>query len=259
MTASPAAEPARSPFGPAFAALYWSVFAVALLIASLYVSWQALAGFDFAYLVWHEVLAIDDTIARYGPENRWRQGFEQTTPIERARLFAAIVEAIHADGRGLAELRYHDPEGRELGRLLRPPEIAHLRDVARLVGWFEIAGIVALLLLMALVAEARWRCRTPPPARRFLAGAAVVVATAGIALLAIGPVDLFYAMHEVVFPSGHEWFFWYEDSLMSTMMQAPNLFGAIAAVWFPFALALAWAGLWAIGEFLGRGRSVSVS
>ncbi len=32
---------------------------------------------------------------------------------------------------------------------------------------------------------------------------------------------------------------WSEDSLMSTMMQAPNLFGAIAAVWIPFALASA--------------------
>lgn len=239
------------------AALYWSVFASALLVAGLFVSWQALAGFDFAYLFWHEVLGIGDTIARYAPENRWRQGFEHTTPIERARLFGAIVDAIHADGRGLADLRYYDPEGRELGRLLRPPEIVHLRDVARLVRWFEFAGIAALALVMGLTLEAKWRQRSLPPASRFLVGTAAVIGVAGIAILAIGPVDLFYALHEVVFPADHEWFFWYQDSLMATMMQAPNLFGAIAAVWFPFALALAWAGLWAIGRFLERGRSVS--
>ena len=237
-----------------FAALYWSVFAGALLVASLFISWQALAAFDFAYPVWHEALGIDDTIAHYGPENRWRQGFEQTTPSERARLFAAIVDAIHAGGRGLAELRYHAPGGRELGRLLREPEIVHLRDVARLVGWFETAGSTALALVIAFTAEARWRRRVLPPARRFLGGAAVMLAVAGVALLAIGPVELFYALHEVVFPDDHPWFFWYEDSLMSTMMQAPNLFGAIAAVWLPFALALAWAGLWAVGRLLERGH-----
>ncbi|MDZ7787596.1 MAG: DUF1461 domain-containing protein [Halofilum sp. (in: g-proteobacteria)] len=241
------------------AALYWSVFAGALLVAGLFVSWQALAGFDFAYLVWHEVLGIGDTIARYAPENRWRQGFEHTTPIERARLFGAIVDAIHADGRGLADLRYHDPEGRELGRLLRPPEIVHLRDVARLVRWFEIAGIAALALVMALTLEARWRRRSLPPARRFLGVGAALVGGVLIVLLAIGPVEVFYALHELVFPPDHEWFFWYQDSLMATLMQAPNLFGAIAAVWFPFALALAWAGLWAIGRFLERGRSVAAS
>jgi len=238
-------------------ALYWSVFTGALLVAGLFLSWQALAGFDFAYLVWHEVLGIGDTIARYGPENRWRQGFEHTTPIERARLFAAIVDAIHADGRGLADLRYYDPEGRELGRLLRPPEIVHLRDVAGLVRRFEIAGIAALALVMALTLEARWRQRSLPPASHFLVGTAAVIGVAGIAILAIGPVDLFYALHELVFPADHQWFFWYQDSIMSTMMQAPNLFGAIAAVWFPSALALAGAGLWAIGRFLERGRSVS--
>lgn len=239
------------------ATLYWCVFAVALLVASLFVSWQVLAGFDFAYPIWHDLLGIDETVSRYGPENRWRQDFEQTTPGERARLFAAIVDAIHANGRGLADLRYHDSEGRELGRLLRESEIVHLRDVARLVGWFEIAGIVALALVMVFTGEARWRHRPLPPARRFLGGAAAVLGMVGIAVLTVGPVTLFYALHEVVFPDDHQWFFWYEDSLMSTMMQAPNLFGAIAAVWFPFALALAWAGLWAIGCFLERGRSVS--
>ncbi len=242
---------------PSLTALYWSVFAASLLVASLFVSWQALAGFDFAYPVWHEALGIDDTIARYGPDNRWRRGFEHTTAVERARLFAAIVDAIHADGRGLADLRYHDPEGRELGRLLREPEIVHLQDVARVVRWFETAGIAALALVLAATAEARWRHRAPPPARRFLAGTAALVGVAGIAVLAIGPETLFYALHEFAFPEDNPWFFWYEDSLMSTMMQAPNLFGAIAAVWFPFALALAWAGLWAIGRFLERGRSVS--
>ncbi len=44
----------------------------------------------------------------------------------------------------------------------------------------------------------------------------------------IGPTKVFYWGHEVVFPENNQWFFYYEDSLMSTMMKAPALFGPIA-------------------------------
>jgi hypothetical protein len=35
-------------------------------------------------------------------------------------------------------------------------------------------------------------------------------------------------MHVWVFPADHQWFFYYQDSLMSTLMKAPYLFGYIA-------------------------------
>jgi hypothetical protein len=41
-----------------------------------------------------------------------------------------------------------------------------------------------------------------------------------------------------VFPPGHAWFFYYEDSLMTTLMQAPHLFGFIAVAIGVLALAL---------------------
>ena len=50
----------------------------------------------------------------------------------------------------------------------------------------------------------------------------------GVLLVLVGPVEVFYALHEWVFPANHQWFFYYEDSLMSTLMKAPDLFGAIA-------------------------------
>jgi hypothetical protein len=59
----------------------------------------------------------------------------------------------------------------------------------------------------------------------------------------VGPVQVFYVLHELVFPAGHEWFFYYQDSLMSMMMQAPNLFGPIAVLWLVLAFSIA-AALW---------------
>jgi hypothetical protein len=35
-------------------------------------------------------------------------------------------------------------------------------------------------------------------------------------------------MHILVFPDDHQWFFYYQDSLMSTLMKAPDLFAGIA-------------------------------
>jgi hypothetical protein len=43
-----------------------------------------------------------------------------------------------------------------------------------------------------------------------------------------GAKAIFYQMHILVFPDDHQWFFYYQDSLMSTLMKAPDLFAGIA-------------------------------
>lgn len=74
-----------------------------------------------------------------------------------------------------------------------------------------------------------------PSVRIQLAGLAVLSAVIGIILAVIGPKAVFTQMHIWVFPPQHKWFFYYQDSLMSTMMHAPVLFGGIAAQWAAFA------------------------
>ena len=236
------------------AGLRWGVFALALAVASLFVTWHALAALDFGYGLWYELIGIDRTIERYAPANRYRDGFQLTSEAERARLFGRIVDAIHAGGAGLEGLRYHAPDGRVLGPLLREPEIVHLRDVAALVRVFEWAGWTALALLVLLAAYARRRRDVLPPLRHFAGGAAAVLAAVGALLIVAGPVPVFYWLHERIFPPEHPWFFYYEDSLMSTLMQAPNLFGAIAAVWAALALLVAGLVLWAVGRWLAPAR-----
>lgn len=210
---------------------FWTLQALLLFVAAAWLAWHCLAAVNFGYPVWHDALGIDTTIERYAPRNRYREDFAQTTPAERARLFGAIVDAIHDDGRGLAGLRYYASDGRVLGRLLRPPEIVHLRDVARLVNGFQMTGAAALVLFLGGAVYARATRRTLPTWHRFAVGAGVLLAATGMVLLVAGPVRVFYGLHEWVFPPDHPWFFWYEDSLMSTMMQAPDLFGAIAVAW----------------------------
>jgi hypothetical protein len=70
----------------------------------------------------------------------------------------------------------------------------------------------------------------------------VLLAVATAAILASGPMTVFYALHDRLFPPGHPWFFYYEDSLMTLLMQAPTLFGYIAVALVALALAL-WLGL----------------
>lgn len=185
---------------------------------------------DFLYPVFYETLAIDRHIEHFAPQNRHKHGFEVTTREERLRLFGAIVDAIHESGRGLAEIEYHDPAGDAIDRLLREPEIVHLQDVANLVdriapiGWLAVALAGVHLLLIRLLG---W---TVPPLGRLL-GASVLATLVGVLLVyAVGARRVFYAMHELVFPPENPWYFYYQDSLMSTMMKAPDLFGAIASV-----------------------------
>jgi len=210
----------------------------AAALASLWLGWRGLAVADFLYPAWYRVLDVHGHIQHYAPLNRYRDGFATTTPADRKRLFAAIVDAIHADGRGLAELEYHDAAGRPLDRLLREPEVQHLEDVSRLVGVLAPAGWLAVAwtaLHLALIRARHWRV---PTVGRLLVASLATVTAAVAAVLVIGPVPVFYALHEWIFPPDRPWFFYYQDSLLTTMMKAPDLFGAIAAEILAVALLL---------------------
>lgn len=207
-----------------------------LVLSAFYLSWLALAAANFAYPLFYQPLGLAQNIETYGPRNAARPGFHLTSREERLRLFAGIAQAVRNDGNGLQDLRYHDPQGRELGLLLIPDEVLHLQDVARLVGAFERVGLIALISWLALSVWL-WRRRAAlPSVPALLGGVTLVLASVGLLMLVVGPTALFYWLHEVMFPPDHPWFFYYEDSLMSTMMRAPVLFGGIAVLWLALAL-----------------------
>jgi len=174
---------------------------------------------------------LGESIDQYAPRNRYRHRFEETTEAERVRLFAAIVKAIHQQGEGLDTLIYHTPQGEPIAPLLREAEVIHLKDVARLIDRLLPAGLTATLLFVAVTAWLLARRPHRPPLRKVGWHALLIATLLLLLLFAVGPTKVFYALHVWIFPAGHKWFFYYQESLMSTMMRAPLLFGYIAALW----------------------------
>lgn len=207
----------------------WPLLFISHLLAASLLAWHLLAQVDFGFSIGYPLLNIDEHIERFGPENRYKTGFGETSPEEHARLFGEISRSIQSDGEGLADIRYTLPNGRS-SYLMRPPEVIHLQDVARLVRDYYRVGLVAGALLIVLGFYA-WRRRlAPPKPLKVLAITAASLAAGGIALWLIGPVRVFYWLHEYAFPKDHPWFFYYQDSLMTTLMKAPDLFGFIGAL-----------------------------
>ncbi|HEX5515760.1 MAG TPA: DUF1461 domain-containing protein [Gammaproteobacteria bacterium] len=218
---------ANRPLAPGLKALTYIVFIVSLVWTAFFLAWVSLRLVDFGYPVLYRALDIEAHIARYGPENRFKHGFETTDRAQRLAIFGQIVDAIQAGGRGLEDIRYTDSRGRT-SVFLRHPEVVHLRSVARLVdrlawvSWLMLGGLVASLTIMRAA-------RLPPPRPGAVAAWTGVVVTAAAAFtLAWGPEEVFNTLHTWVFPAGEQWFFYYQESLMTTLMKAPDLFGAIA-------------------------------
>ena len=210
---------------------------ISAFFTALFIAWQGLIHVDFLYPMWHKVLDIENTVRVYGPQNRNRLGFEHTTSEEQARLFSAIVRAVENGGRDLEALQYRDAHGKPIDLLLTRSEIIHLRDVARLVGIYTVFGWSSTLVFIGVALSLRLRPAPKPTMKRFLAYFMSIVLLITVGILIIGPKTAFYKMHTWVFPSNHKWFFYYQDSLMTTLMQAPNLFAGIAAEWLILSLA----------------------
>jgi hypothetical protein len=200
------------------------------LPAAAYLAWIALSAVDFLYPWLYTQLEISAHIERFGPENRYREGFELTTDAQRIALFGRIVEAINNDGRGLAALSYRPGDNAASIPLLRPPEIEHLRLVGAMVTDLRCAGLVALVLFAATVGILAYT-RVQPTRMLRVAGIAFGIGTAGTLVFASFDVTesgWFARLHDWAFPPDHQWFFYYQDSLMTTLMKAPDLFGPMA-------------------------------
>ncbi|MCG8669200.1 MAG: DUF1461 domain-containing protein [Pseudomonadales bacterium] len=221
-----------------FAIALWPVVFISQLIVAALISWHLLAQFDFAYSAAYDSIDIEKHIKTFGPRNRYRPEFETTTPEDHHRLFAEIGDAIQNHGEGLADISYQTSKGQTY-TLLRSPEVIHLQDVANLVDVFYSVGYVCIGLLLLGCALAYVKQLSFPGAKHISIGIVAFVATVAGILFGVGPRKVFYWLHVQIFPPEHEWFFYYQDSLMTTLMKAPDLFGFIGAV-MGFVLMLVW-------------------
>lgn len=195
-------------------------------------SWQFHKITDFGYPLWYQALNIGDHINEYAPQNKQhKQDFILTSSNEHYRLFAEINHAIHAQGEGLSSIQYKvkSPDTNSLieNALLTPSEVIHLQDVAKLIDNLMTFWLYNTLIFVLCMVFIYWKKVQPPPVKQQLT-LFVIIVTASVALFSLlGFTTIFYWLHQVVFPDNHQWFFYYQDSLMSTLMKAPDLFAVI--------------------------------
>jgi uncharacterized membrane protein len=227
--------------------LFWCVFALVLLVFSLGISWQMSKSTNFLYHVWYQSLEINTVISKSVPQNT--QG-KRDFPINDLKLhekkFADIVQSIHHHGDGLTEISYLNHQG-ILQKLLTKSEVQHLQDVANLLDnmtklwWGNILFMLSFLMFYGRKAKRSTAesIRDMPTAKQKLISLVCFVFLI-IAMLGIwGFTPIFYYLHTVIFPNNHQWFFYYQDSLMASLMNAPDIFAAIAGQLLLIALLLA--------------------
>lgn len=226
------------------------------LVTAFWLGWHVLAQLDFGYSAGYDLLEIDQHIQRFGPTNQYRTGFGDTSREQHLTLFGQIVDAIQNQGKGLAEIQYyvHHNGKNASATLLREPEVIHLQDVANLISFFNQAAIVSILVLVVLGVIYRRSGWRPPTLKQILLGTLITLAVVGLFLLLVGPTQSFYWLHTKVFPENHQWFFYYQESLMTTLMKAPDLFGFIAVLWVIVALILFGLGQWLLQKLLQAKR-----
>jgi len=216
--------------------IVWFLALLSGFVACLFIAWKVMAASDYGYPLFYDVYDINEHIERYAPQNRHISGFQVTDRQQHEALFSAIVTAVHNQGEGLEEITFL--RGDDAVTLLRHAEVLHLQDVANLIDVFDLAGVLALGLFTLLAGVLVYLNR-PPSWKHQLMLLAGVVLVCTATVLAIGPKTVFYKFHVWLFPPQHQWFFYYQDSLMTTLMHAPQLFGGIAAVMLLMATMLA--------------------
>ncbi len=203
----------------------WFIALWGILLSSLALSWWANAAVHYGYDLFYDVYEIGAHIDKFAPQNQFILGLDQLSKQEHVSLFNQISAAVHSHGSGLADIQFK--VNGVVKPLLHRAEVVHLQDVANLIDTLRAAAIF-ILLVTALLCAYLFKTKRKPQFKVQLICLSLMVAFLLAMVLVIGPKEVFYQMHIWVFPDGHQWFFYYQESLMSTMMKAPDLFGGIA-------------------------------
>ena len=203
----------------------WFLALLAALTASILIAWFALSMWDYGFAFWYEFYDIQAHIDHFGPQNRYVNGLELVSPSEHIRLFSEITHAIHHHGQGLADIQFLY-QGHEQA-LLRTPEVIHLQDVANLIDRLRVLLWLSLPLALVLPVLLVWKQQVLSWGTQLLLVGLLISSVIAWIVMA-GAKAVFYQVHVWIFPPDHDWFFYYQDSLMSTLMKAPYLFGGIA-------------------------------
>ena len=209
----------------------------ALLISCLYMSWQILSQANFLYDQIYDLNDLENHINKYAALNRnGKESFAFTDKAERVQIFNDIVREINTGGEGLASISFVGTGEATKTPFLIAEERDHLRDVAKLVTSLKPLGALLAIALIAFYGfcwyykvsryQYFWR---PSGIFVSLFQIAAVVALCVAITFALGPQQTFYLLHNLAFSDKAQWYFYFQDSLMTTLMPEV-VFGNIAAL-----------------------------
>ncbi|MES2662054.1 MAG: DUF1461 domain-containing protein [Pseudomonadota bacterium] len=207
------------------------ITAVMMLMVSLGISWGILTATNFAYPFFYEKMEIQNFIDHFAALNEFgKEDFAKSSRNERITIFQHIVTEIHQKQTALSEISFKDSKNKSIP-FLTSSEVTHLQDVAKLIRLFlatSIASFIGLILIQGIAHYGKWQLN-------LWRGAGLLLITIGTllggSLLIWGFKTVFYTLHAWIFPADHAWFFYYQESLMTTLMKAPDLFAAIGILW----------------------------
>lgn len=215
-----------------------SMLSTALLIACVLLSWHFLSKVNFFFYHIYEYNNLQDHIDKYAPQNRNRSNFEDTKKEERVRIFGEMVTAINNNGVGLNDIEYKVSSGEKIDSFLTGPEVKHLVDVSGLVSRANKIGIIIscsilVFYILCLIFKFKsgksfWR-----PGGVFVSfiNICTISLISAAAIFVIGSREAFHKFHELFFAGKSQWYFYYEDSLMTTLLPEP-VFGSISILLF---------------------------
>lgn len=199
---------------------------LALLVSCLYVSWQVLSQANFLYDQIYDYNNLEVHVNEFAPLNRNdKESFALTSKTERVRVFNDIAREINTGGGGLGSITFTLDGTDAATTFLIKAERDHLQDVANLVSSLKPIGAFIASLLMAFYGfcwyykvsryQYFWR---PSSIFVSLFQIGVVAALCVAITFAIGPQQTFYLLHEWAFSDKAQWYFYFQDSLMTTLM-----------------------------------------
>lgn len=215
--------------------LWLSIYPI-LLILSFYIAWIFLSNQNFLYQFWYDNTKLESFIEFYAPQNRFKPDFSLTNREERIRIFSEIVVSINNNGEGLEKIYFYNPDQHLLGQVLNQAEIEHLNFVAKIINIFFMISYVGFFILLMIFSLLLVRKTKMPDFKKILSTYLIATLIISLFVFIIGPDQVFIFLHELFFPKGHQWFFYYQESLMTTLMMAPDLFAYFAVTWIGFAL-----------------------
>lgn len=202
-------------------------YTISSVFVSLSLVWLLLFQTNFFYGFWHDYGGIKENIEFYAPKNHFITSFELTNKQERVYVFQQINNAVHMNANELSNIVFSTPIKSKI-QLLHADEIQHLQDVAMLIKKLYKGLLAMFVIWLITLVYAYKKSLLLPSLKKQLTALLFIIALIVLIIILLGPTNVFYALHEVVFTKGVPWFFYYEESLMSTIMAAPTLFGWIA-------------------------------